>query len=104
MKKLGLFLGLSVLAASHSFSGGYCTEKITKLIIDSENIHFKSSKTCDGWCKIDSSWSEEQKDRAYSMLLAARTTDREVDFYWEQLNASCEKKLDPGNSPAVIYY
>lgn len=93
-----VFYSLSVNA------GDYCTEKITTLILNSSDIIFKSSKSCPNWCRVNSDWSEEQKNRAYSMLLAARTVDREITMYWEELSSNCEKAVEVHSSPSIIYY
>lgn len=86
------------------YAGGYCAEKITSLILDGSNIHFKSSKSCINWCRVNSSWSDVQKNRIYSMLLAARTQDRTITMYWDELSSSCEKTVPTHSSPNIFYY
>ncbi|WP_096087810.1 hypothetical protein [Agaribacterium haliotis] len=91
-------------SAGFTNAADYCSEKITQLILDAGNINFKSSKTCEGWCRINPNWSEEQKNRAFSLLLAARVQDKYITMHWADLNSKCEKKLAPYSSPSVLYF
>lgn len=104
MGKVKIFILCLSLFSTSLYAGDYCREKITTLILDGSNIHFKSSKTCPNWCRVNSNWSDEQKNRAYSMLLAARTADREVTMYWNELASNCEKVVETHSSPSVFYY
>jgi len=101
MKKLLFFTLLFV--PLYSYSGIHCSEKITRAILHkNSNIYFQSSKTCPNWCQIK--WSGEgDKDRAYSTLLAARTADRNVTIYWENLD-SCDETNPTYQSPGYIMY
>ncbi|RTZ24060.1 hypothetical protein [Vibrio penaeicida] len=100
MKKL-IFL-MSLFTGS-SFAGIHCTESISAAILHKNgNVYFTSSKTCKSWCQIR--WtSETDKDRAFSMLLAARTAKTPVTFYWGNLN-SCTEKNPTYQSPDYIVY
>ena len=84
--------------------GGNCDEKITSLILTKDTVVFKSSKTCDGWCRVNPAWGEAQINRVYAMLLAAKTQDREVKLYWGQLDSDCGGKRPPESSPTYFYY
>lgn len=99
IKLLPVCLFLPALASA----GVHCTEKIKAAVVHQNgNVYFTSSKTCDSWCQIK--WAGDgDKDRAYSTLLAARTADREVTFYWRELS-SCSEKNPTYQSPEYIVY
>lgn len=100
MKKLLLTL---VFIPNFSYSGVHCREEISSAILHkNSNVYFQTSDTCPNWCQIK--WtSEEDKNRAYSTLLAARTANRKLTFYWENLN-SCNETNPTYQSPDYIVY
>lgn len=103
--KLKLVTLLALLPFSINAAQMYCNENITELRLhESGAIDFKSSKTChgeeDGWCRI--SWAKQEwRDQAYSMLLAAMMSSREVTIYWRDVS-SCNDKNKPYTQPASI--
>ncbi|KRA64070.1 hypothetical protein ASD79_21135 [Caulobacter sp. Root655] len=64
-------------------------EKVGKVIVSGEYIYFTTNKTCTAWCQIPASWSSEAKNRAYSMLLTARSTNTLVNFSWPAASSAC---------------
>jgi len=99
-----IVMALLFFIASHVYGGVHCQEKITSAILHkNSNVYFKTSKTCAlKWCQIK--WNGEgDKDRAYSTLLAARTADRSVIIYWENLD-SCNETNPTYQSPGYIEY
>ena len=84
-------------------AGVHCTEVIKSVVLHQNgNVYFTSSKTCNSWCQIK--WTGDgDKDRAYSQLLAARTTNREITFYWRNLS-SCDTKNPTYQSPEYMVY
>jgi len=87
-----------------SLAGIYCTEEITTVILHKNSeLYFQSSETCpNSWCQIK--WvGEGDKDRAFSMLLAAKTASKKVVIYWESLD-SCDEENPTYTSPGFIKY
>lgn len=98
---LNLLLILSIFSCA-AFGGVYCTEEVTKVILHNDgSVYFKTADTCsDGWCQI--AWNDsEQKNRSYSLLLAASTADKPITLYWGALN-SCSERNATYASPASI--
>ncbi|MBB3059890.1 hypothetical protein [Microbulbifer rhizosphaerae] len=96
---LSLFLTMPLIANA----GIHCAEDINAAILHQNgNIYFMSSQTCKNWCQIKWS-SEEDKNRAYSTLLTARTADREITFYWSSLS-SCSDSNPTYASPEYMAY
>ncbi len=100
MKKLVLLISLISPVA---FGGVHCTEKITKVILHkNSNVYFTTDTTCNSWCQIK--WTgDRDKDRAFSALLTAKTADKAIQFYWENLN-SCSEKNPTYQSPSYFAY
>jgi len=84
-------------------AGVSCIEKVTNAILHkNSNVYFKTDKTCNNWCQIK--WvGEGDKDRALSMLLTAKATDKPIGFYWGNIN-SCEAKNVTYESPDYMTY
>ncbi|MCR9664450.1 hypothetical protein [Vibrio parahaemolyticus] len=100
MKKILLII---CLIPFYSFAGVDCTEKISTVILHQNgNVYFQTDKTCGSWCQIK--WtSEKDKDRAFSMLLTAKTANQAVRLYWNDLS-SCSEKNVTYQSPEYIIY
>lgn len=96
-------LFISIFLSHFSYAGAHCTEEISSAILhENGNVYFQTNATCPNWCQIK--WStEEDKNRAYSTLLAARTTDRKLTFYWNNLNA-CSEINPTYQSPEYMVY
>ena len=94
-----ILIGSPMMASA----GVHCAEKIKSAILHQNgNVYFTSTKTCPNWCQIK--WvGEGDKDRAFSTLLAARTADREVTFYWPELS-SCSSVNPTYQSPGYVVY
>lgn len=99
--KIAIFLFMTMPLIANA--GIHCSEKINLAILHKNgNIYFTSSQTCKNWCQIN--WaSEEDKNRAYSTLLTARTADREITFYWSSLS-SCSYSNPTYASPEYMAY
>jgi len=99
--KVLLFIFTAMPFIAHA--GVHCAEEINAAILHKNgNIYFMSSQTCKNWCQIN--WgTEEDKNRAYSTLLAARTADREVTFYWSSLS-NCSDSNPTYASPEYMAY
>lgn len=92
---------LLMLAVNKSFAGIYCVENVDRVIVHSNGgVYFKTDKTCSGgWCQID--WADADRiDRAYSMLLTAKTTGTPLTFYW--LLESCDQINETYSSPGSV--
>ena len=68
-----------------------CVEPVQEVILSGENINFKTTINCN-WCLIDPSLSTEQKNRQYSMLLTAISTQKEIAFEWGSQVSDCSVK------------
>lgn len=84
--KLIIFFVLCILCVPAYSDFISCKEKVTNIHIHSNgNIYFNTEGVCaKKWCLLDwkNSENETQLNRAYSALLAARTTDRAITFHW----------------------
>lgn len=66
-----------------------CNEEVIEVILSGDqHINFKTSAVCN-WCEINPSWSEEQKNRAYSMLLTAIASGKKIGFEWGSQVSQC---------------
>lgn len=84
------------------WAGAGCSEKITAVILHQNgNVYFKTNKVCSSfWCQIK--YPEgDALNRTYSLLLAARTSDKNIQFYWGNLN-NCEEKASVYESPKYL--
>ncbi len=97
-----ILLLLSFVLTINVQAGVYCTEDITQLIThENGKVYFKTNKTCmNGWCHLDWS-SQDQIDRAYSVMLAARMSGNALVFYWRDLE-SCSEINVTYASPGVV--
>ena len=102
MNKAVLAISLFVLCNS-AFAGVSCPETVTQLRSHMNGaIYFQTETTCLSRCKIN--WdTDEKKNKALSVLLAARTTDREIEFYWPDID-SCSQQNVTDASPNFINY
>ncbi|HWW24737.1 MAG TPA: hypothetical protein VNZ85_02450 [Caulobacter sp.] len=68
----------------------YCfNEKIGQLVLVGENIYFTTDKTCASWCQVPTNWSADARNRVYSLLLTAKTTNTLVSFNWPTAPSAC---------------
>ncbi len=78
------------LFIKNSFAAIDCKEDITNIIIHKNGIvYFKTDQTCSTgsvWCQIGFA-DPKQIDRAYSMLLTAQTSKKQVTFVWPDLSS-----------------
>ena len=89
-----IFAFLLTLASVESYSAVSCGENVTSVILHSNgNVYFKTDQTCtNNWCQI--TWTGEgDKDRALSVLLTARATEKKITFYWQNINACSEQNV-----------
>ena len=80
-----------LLFSINSHSAVHCSERVTSVILHlNSNLYFKTDKTCSkGWCQIK--WEDESnRDRALSVLLAARISKENVAFYWQEIDECSE--------------
>ncbi|PKG37054.1 hypothetical protein [Psychromonas sp. Urea-02u-13] len=89
--------------SSIATAGVHCSEKIRGAILHkNSNVYFTTDTTCESWCQIK--WTGEgDKNRALSMLIASKTTDKSITFYWENIS-SCDVKNVTYESPGYIVY
>lgn len=68
----------------------YCfSEKIGQLVLVGDNVYFTTNKTCASWCQVPANWSADARNRAYSLLLTAKTTNMLVSFNWPTASGAC---------------
>lgn len=87
--------------ANPTYAAIYCVENVTRVIVHGNgNVYFQTDKTCSGgWCQLD--WAESERiNRAYSLLLAARTTNTELIFNWQLEN--CGQVNETYSSPGSV--
>lgn len=104
MKRV-LILIAFVFVSPLAFSGEYCwNDKVKQLVLKGESVYFTTEKSCHGWCKLDPNWSEERKNQAYSMLLAAKVSDLKVTFFWpaHDKGSPCQNVVETYSSPTVV--
>jgi hypothetical protein len=78
------------LAFGSSARADYCfSEKIGQLVLVGDNIYFTTDKTCSSWCQVPTTWSADARNRAYSLLLTAKTTKALVSFNWPSAAGAC---------------
>lgn len=95
---------LTVLCPSLSSAAASCEEVITSLVMHSNGqVYFKTDKTCTvDWCHLN--WGDTDRiNRGYAMLLAARSTERPVSFYWAGLS-NCSSTNPAYASPDYFYF
>lgn len=81
---------LASLAFGSSARADYCfNEKIGQLILAGDSIYFTTDKTCSSWCQVPTNWSTDARNRAYSLLLTAKTTKTLVSFNWPTAPGAC---------------
>ncbi len=111
--KLAICFFIFAMLCMPAYSGiTNCADKVTMIHIHGNgNIYFSTEKSCSQkWCMID--WvdstddSEGQLNRAYAALLAARTADRSITFYWnDEKLAKCGDTIEEDHiSPLWIGY
>lgn len=88
-----------ILCATSANAAINCTEQVTRLITHKNGgVYFQTNKTCSQhWCKIDFP-DEVQVTRAYSTLLTAKITQKNINFVWSNLG-SCEEYNETHVSP-----
>ncbi len=95
---------LLCIGSQNSFSAAYCNdEKITSLTVSGDKVYFATDKSCSSWCQLDTNWSTEAINRAYSMMLAAKTTGKGLRFNWAEHNSPCENQLPAYASPRIFH-
>ena len=101
MKQISLVL--MIIFPSIASAGVDCSERVNHAILHQNgNVYFTTDKTCPNWCQIK--WTNDgDKDRAYSTLLAARVTQKNMTFYWASLN-SCDDKNATYTSPSYMVF
>ena len=100
--KKGLQIALLLTLSNSVSAGSSCSENITKVVVHKNgNVYFSTDKTCHNkWCMIDFQ-NVDQSSKAYSMLLAAVTTDSPITFWWPNL-ATCNDQNQTYASPDYI--
>lgn len=89
-KKLVLAVVALMLSATTANAAQYCWgEKIDQVVLLGDNIYFSTDKSCPTWCSVSASWSAGARDRAYSMLLTAKASNRPLSFYWSTAATAC---------------
>jgi hypothetical protein len=98
--KLAAAVVALMLPATAAHAGQYCwQEKIGTIVLLGDAIYFTTDQSCPSWCAVPGSWSADARNRAYSMLLTAKTTNRKIGFYWEGATTACQA-LPVYSSPA----
>lgn len=78
------------LILCQSAQAAYCfSEKIGQLVLVGDNIYFTTDKTCSSWCAVPANWSADARNRVYSLLLTAKTTNTLVSFNWPGAATAC---------------
>ncbi len=92
-----------VLGSGEGVAGVTCLESVTSVILHkNRNIYFTTSDTCHSWCQIK--WSDESdKNRAFSALIAAKTSSNKLSFRWPGID-TCEAKNTTYESPDYFGY
>jgi hypothetical protein len=89
LKRIALVATMLLLPATQA-RAEYCfSEKITGVILIGDVIYFNTDKTCASWCQVDPTWSTDAKNRVYSMLLTAKTSNQLVSFHWPTATTAC---------------
>ncbi len=90
-----------VTASSSAPAGVHCHEKITTLIYhDNGNVYFTTPAVCKNWCQIGAA-GEDARNRAFSLMLAAKTSDKRVNIYWRG-HPSCSTVIATYAKPEYI--
>ncbi len=98
--RLSLVVATVLLAAGTGAANARvdCVEAVTGAVLHvNGNIYFTTDKTCPNWCQVNWGSSAANKN-AFAMLLAAKTSARQITFDWPYL-ASCTEINTGGASP-----
>lgn len=89
LKRIALVATLLLLPATQA-RAEYCfSERISQIVLVGEAIYFNTDKTCASWCEVNPAWSTDAKNRVYSMLLTAKTSNQLVSFHWPTATTAC---------------
>ncbi|SFJ21984.1 hypothetical protein [Caulobacter sp. UNC279MFTsu5.1] len=103
-KKLLLGAVALMLSATTAHAAQYCwSEKINQVVLVGDNIYFSTDQSCLSWCSVPTTWSAGARDRAYSMLLTAKASNRPLSFYWSTAATACAS-LPAYSSPDQILF
>jgi hypothetical protein len=90
-------------ASSLANAGEYCwNETVQYVILNGGDIYFTTNKSCPSWCKVDPAWTEEQRKRAYAMLLSAKLAEKPLTLYWTEHATSCAGAVPAYSIPIVV--
>jgi hypothetical protein len=89
LKRIALVATLLLLPATQAHAEYCFSEKITGIILVGDAVYFTTNKTCASWCEVNSTWSTDAKNRVYSTLLTAKTSNQLVSFHWPAATTAC---------------
>ncbi|MEP0176626.1 MAG: hypothetical protein ABJH28_09220 [Paraglaciecola sp.] len=101
MKKTAILLTLFI-SSFCSHAAVSCKENILDLVVHNNgNVYFSTDNTCPNWCLADLG-SEKNNDRAYALLLAARTKGEALMMRWDL--AACSENNASYAKPSYIFF
>ncbi|TVZ37407.1 hypothetical protein P886_1748 [Alteromonadaceae bacterium 2753L.S.0a.02] len=98
-------VALLLYISTGAIAGEYCwNDKVTKVIVKNNRVFFTSEKSCNSWCEIDSSWTKESINQAFTILTSAKVTNANVAFYWNEHDSGkpCQDFLPVYSMPSAI--
>ena len=102
-KRVSLFAPfLLCAAASNCFADAWCTENVTDLRVYANGaVMFVTDGTC-SFCQVGGT-TDAIVNRGYSLLLAAKTVGKPVQFYWPNIS-SCTTQNQAYAVPTLINF
>lgn len=89
LKRIALVTALLLLPATQAHAAYCFAEKIGQIVLVGDVVYFTTDKTCPSWCEVNPTWSTDAKNRVYSMLLTAKTSNQLVSFHWPAATTAC---------------
>jgi hypothetical protein len=99
---IGSCIVSAIALVSSARADAYCNESVTQLIVKNGAVYFTTSKSCQNWCALNTTWAADSINQATSLLLSARITGQTVTFEWSDQTSPCSNTEATYSNPEAV--